>query len=140
MARIRAIEINNFRGIKHLVWLPSPGINCLIGPGDSGKSSILDAIDFCLTPRRNTQFPDADFHLLNVQTPITISVTIGELYDELKSLETYGLYLRSFDTESGNIEDEPENEAETVLTIRLTVASDLEPSWSVNIPRQSRGL
>jgi hypothetical protein len=44
MARIRKIEIQNFRGIKELVWLPSAGINCLIGPGDSGKSSILDAI------------------------------------------------------------------------------------------------
>jgi hypothetical protein len=119
MARIRAVEIDNFRGIKHLVWIPSPGINCLIGPGDSGKSSILDAIDFCLTARRNIQFTDADFHKLDVEKPITISVTIGELYDELKSLEAYGPYLRSFDAESGTIEDEPENEAETVLTVRL---------------------
>jgi hypothetical protein len=131
MARIRTVEIENFRGIKKLMWLPSPGINCLIGPGDSGKSSILDAIDFCLGARRNIQFTDADFHRLDVEAPITISVTIGELYDELKSLEAYGPYLRSFDAESGTIEDEPENEAETVLTVRLTVASDLEPSWSL---------
>jgi putative ATP-dependent endonuclease of OLD family len=131
MARIRAVEIDNFRGIKKLMWLPSPGINCLIGPGDSGKSSILDAIDFCLGARRNIQLTDADFHRLDVETPITISVTIGELYDELKSLEAYGLYLRSFDADSGTIEDEPESEAETVLTVRLTVASDLEPSWSL---------
>src|SRR5215471_11238881 len=33
--------------------LPSVGINCLIGPGDSGKSSLLDAIDYCVASNRN---------------------------------------------------------------------------------------
>jgi len=131
MARIRAIEINNLRGIKEFAWLPSPGLNCLIGPGDSGKSTILDAVDFCLGARRSIQFTDADFHRLDVQNPITISVTIGELDDGLKNLDTYGMYVRGFDAQSGTIEDEPEKDAETVLTVKLTVASDLEPSWSL---------
>src|SRR5260370_4924200 len=131
MARIRAIEINNFRGIRELLWFPSPGHNCLIGPGDSGKSSILDAVDFCLGARRNIQFTDADFYGLDVSMPIRISLTIGELDDGLKNLDSYGMYLRSFDAESGEIEDEPEKETETVLTVKLTVASDLEPSWSL---------
>ena len=131
MARIRAVEIRNFRGIKELTWCPAPGVNCLIGPGDSGKSSVLDAIDFCLGARRTVQFTDADFHQLNVETPICISVTLGELDDGLKNLDAYGMYVRGFDAESGTIEDEPEKDAETVLTVRLTVASDLEPSWSL---------
>jgi len=113
------------------MWLPSPGLNCLIGPGDSGKSSILNAVDYCLGARRNIQFTDADFYRLNVETPIRISVTIGELDDGLKNLEAYGLYVRAFDAHSGKIEDEPEKDAEIALTVRLTVASDLEPSWSL---------
>ncbi|MDF5953311.1 AAA family ATPase [Pseudomonas aeruginosa] len=48
MARIRRLIISNFRSIQALDWVPAPGINCLIGPGDSGKSSILDAIDLCV--------------------------------------------------------------------------------------------
>ena len=36
MARLRKVEIVHFRGIKSLTWLPSAGLNCLIGPGDSG--------------------------------------------------------------------------------------------------------
>ncbi len=131
MARIRAIDIHNFRGIKEFTWLPSPGLNCLIGPGDSGKSSILDAVYLCLGARRNIQFSDADFHRLDVETPINISVTLGELDEGLKNLDAYGMYLRGFDTQSGKIEDEPEKDAETVLTVRLTVAGDLEPSWSL---------
>jgi hypothetical protein len=131
MSRIRAIEISNFRGIKAFTWFPSPGLNCLIGPGDSGKTSILDAVDFCLGARRNIQFTDADFHGLDVEKPITISVTLGELDDGLKNLDAYGMYVRGFDAQSRKIEDEPEKNAETVLTARLTVGSDLEPSWSL---------
>lgn len=113
------------------MWGPTAGINCLIGPGDSGKSSILEAIDFCLGARRNIQFTDTDFHGLDVEMPITISVTLGELDEGLKNFDAYGMYLRSFDEESGSIEDEPEKDAETVLTVRLTVSSDLEPVWSL---------
>lgn len=131
MSRIRKVEILHFRGIKELTWYPAAGINCLIGPGDSGKSSILDAIDFCLGARRNILFTDADFHKLDVETPIVISVTIGELDDGLKNLDTYGMYVRGFDKKSGAIEDEPERDLETVLTLRLMVASDLEPAWSL---------
>jgi putative ATP-dependent endonuclease of the OLD family len=131
MPRIRKIEISRFRGIKEFSWLPSAGINCLIGPGDSGKSSLLDAIDLCLGARRNIQFSDADFYKLDVATPISISLAIGELDDALKSMDAYGMFLRGFDAATGKIEDEPEKDAETILTLTLTVASDLEPSWTL---------
>jgi putative ATP-dependent endonuclease of OLD family len=131
MARIRAIRIDRFRGINQLVWFPRPGLNCLIGPGDSGKSSILDAVDLCLGARRNIEFSDADFYRMDVAAPIEIVVTIGDLDDGLKNLEAYGTYLRGFDVLSETIEDEPERELETVLSLKLTVASDLEPSWSL---------
>jgi hypothetical protein len=108
MARIRVVTIENFRCIKALTWLPSPGVNCLIGPGDTGKSTILDAIDFCLGAKRNLQFTDAYFHQLNVEEPIRIAVTVGELDDSLSSLDPYGMYLRGFDSETGEVEDEPQ--------------------------------
>jgi hypothetical protein len=131
MARIRKIEVTNFRGLREFTWLPSPGINCLIGPGDSGKSSVLDAIDLCLGARRTVQFTDADFTDLDVSAPIRISLTLGELDDALKSIDAYGLFLRGFRADTGEIEDEPERDAETVLTLNLTVSSDLEPFWTL---------
>ena len=141
MARIRKVEIKHFRGIQQLEWCPKNGINCLIGPGDSGKSSILDAIDLCVGARRNCQMTDADFHLLDVETPIRISVTLGELDDRLMNMEAYGMFVRGFYAQSGQIVDEPESDAETVLTIRLTVGSDLEPIWSLVSERaEAQGL
>jgi predicted ATP-dependent endonuclease of OLD family len=77
MARIRKVEIRNFRSIARLDWFPLPGITCLIGPGDCGTSTILDAIDFCLGARRTLTFCDDDFHRLQLDQPIQISVTLG---------------------------------------------------------------
>lgn len=131
MARIRRLEIANFRGIKNLVWHPAPGLNCLIGPRDSGKSTILDAIDLCLGARRNVQFADTDFYGLDIANSISITLTLGDLDDSLKSLDSYGLFLRGYRADTGTAEDEPSHGAEVVLSLNLTVSSDLEPSWTL---------
>lgn len=131
MARIRKIEIANFRGIQLLAWCPTPGINCLIGPGDSGKSTVLDAIDLCLGARRNVQFSDADFFGLDITTPISITLTLGDLDDSMRTLESFGAFLRGYHANTGVVEDEPSAGAEVVLCLNLTVASDLEPSWTL---------
>ena len=131
MARVRFVQIRNFRGIASLDWSPSPGLNCLIGPGDSGKTTILDAIDLCIGARRSLPFSDADFHNLDIEQPISIAVTLGALPDALRSMESYGQYLRGYDASTGTLEDEPGAAIETVLTLLLTVSSDLEPAWTL---------
>lgn len=138
MPRIRIVEIHNFRSIQALRWLLSPGINCLIGPGDAGKSTMLDAIDFTIGARRNLTFSDTDFYGLQVESPIVISVTLGELPNSLMNLDAHGDFLRGFDMQTGTLEDEPRKGLETVLTVRLTVASDLEPVWTLFSERASQ--
>ena len=96
----------------------SGGDTLPLGPGDSGKSSILDAIDLCLGARRTVGFADTDFYGLVVTEPIVIAVTLGGLPDELLSLEGYGEFLRGFDAATGQIEPEPRADIETALTLR----------------------
>ena len=131
MPVIRHIDIQNFRSIKNLSWNPKPGLNCLIGPGDSGKSTILDAIDLALGARRSYSFNDADFYQLDTSSPLTITVTIGELHDDLKNVERYGFFLRGFNFETKEISDEPQPNCETVLTFKLHVDADLAPDWQL---------
>ena len=59
----------------------------LIGENNTGKTSILDALKFCLLdlgPRRRTVFDTLDFHLSNPKSepsstkPITIGITFSE--------------------------------------------------------------
>lgn len=139
MVRIRHIEIKNFRSIQSLSWYPGPGLNCLVGPGDSGKSTILDAIDLCLGARRTASFADTDFYRLDVTQPISISLTLGNLPDRLKNLDYYGDCLRGYDYKLfGDVLDEPCKDCETVITVRLTVSSDLEPAWSLYSERTAQ--
>lgn len=126
MPKIRHIEIRNFRAIKEFSWFPGPGVNCLIGPGDSGKTSILDAIDACLSVRKNMDFCDADFYELDVEGPIVVRVTLGDLPEHLMDMDTYGEVLRGFSEQKQTIEDEPGEGLEVVLTMELRIAADLE--------------
>lgn len=127
MAKIRYVEIRNFRGIRHLEWAPNPGINCLIGPGDSGKTTILDAIELCMSARRNFDFTDSVFFNLDVSKSITIQVTVGALPDHLMDLDVYGDVLRGFEQTEQELEDEPTKNHEVVLTFQLVVGG----TWSL---------
>lgn len=137
MACIRWIVIQNFRGIKQLSWQPSPGVNCLIGPGDSSKSTVLDAIDLCLGARRNVPFSDTDFHRMDTTCPINIHAIVGDLPDELLSIDSYGIFLKGYDASKGELYDEPQAHLEPVLQVSLTVESDLEPSWTIHSERSA---
>lgn len=125
MPKIRFIEVRNFRSIKSLDWAPGEGLNCLIGPGDSGKTSIIDAIEACMSVRRTLTFTDADFFQMRVAEPIIIRVTVGSLPDHLKDLDGLGDVLRGF--ADNVVQDEPRIGSEVVLTFQLLVAEDLEP-------------
>jgi len=131
MTVIRDILIKNFRGIRELRWMPGEGINCLIGHGDAGKSTILDAIEYTVGARRQINFTDADFHRCNIDDPIEIFVTLGALSRDLLNLETYGHFTRGFDKTTGAYENETRADLETVLTVRLIVRDDLEAEWGL---------
>ncbi|NLH79601.1 MAG: AAA family ATPase [Phyllobacteriaceae bacterium] len=58
---IRHLSIKRFRGIEALSWFPDKGMNMLLGGGDVGKSTILDAIAMLLSPTNATTLSDADY-------------------------------------------------------------------------------
>jgi putative ATP-dependent endonuclease of the OLD family len=129
--RIVFVEIRNFRGIKKLDWSPSPGINCLAGPGDATKTTILDAIEYALTPRSYIFADDSDFFNLDYKTPIKITITLADLPPEFCADNRYGLQLRGWNTSTQNLSDEPATGSEEALSLRLTIDQSLEARWSI---------
>ncbi|MDX7735029.1 ATP-dependent nuclease [Aeromonas caviae] len=127
--QIRQLKIRNFRGIATLDWSPERPFCCLIGAGDTGKSSILDAIEATLSPRWIV-FGEPDFHCCDTASSIVIEATVGELSRQLMSDERFGLYTRGW-SRAGELRDEPEDDDEAVLTVRLTVDATLEPVWEL---------
>ncbi|MBI6884974.1 ATP-dependent nuclease [Pseudomonas putida] len=128
--RIANLVVQNFRGLRSLIWQPgSQAMSCIIGPGDSAKTTVLDAIEATLSPRWIT-FSEPDFYLGNSLNPITIEVTIAELSKALLSDQRFGLYIRGL-ADDGTVYDEPEAHHDPALTIRLTVDATMEPVWEL---------
>lgn len=46
MPKLFHLHIENFRGIKKFDHSFNGGMTCIIGRGDSGKTTILDAISY----------------------------------------------------------------------------------------------
>lgn len=58
---IRRLTIARFRGISSLIWRPGSGVNLILGGGDVGKSTILDAIGLLLSPVNLSTLSDTDY-------------------------------------------------------------------------------
>lgn len=135
MAKIHTLKISNFKGIQKFEQVfGRTDFICLIGRGDSGKTTILDAISAVLSSNWNLTFYDSDFFNGNIEEPIEIEASLYDLPSKLLSETKYGLYkkfLNNKDEIIDDILDEDLNGEVDILTVRLRVNKDLEPKWHV---------
>lgn len=139
MAKIHSLKIKNYRGIENLEQVF--GITdfiCLIGRGDAGKTTILDAISKVLSPMWNQSFYDTDFYNGNVSNSIEIEASLYDLPDSLSNENKYGLYIRGLDKETNIIHDDIKDDHEEIITIKLKVDKSLEPKWFVVNDRENQ--
>lgn len=142
MAKIIKLEINNFRGYVNLplTFAIDQSFVCFVGRGDSGKSTILEAISVVLSPNWNLTFHDTDFYNCDTKNPIEIKASLIDFPENFLSEEKFGLYLRSLAPDSGEITDdfidETDEALKPVLTIRLFIDESLEPKWTITNTRQ----
>jgi len=131
--KLASVEIKNFRGIKYAsVLFPQDSrIICLVGAGDSGKSTLLAAIEWALWPSWSLIATDMDFYNCDTTVPIEITVSVTELPEAILREDKYGLYLRDLSKTCLGGEDEPTDGGINILTIRLTIDNSLEPKWNV---------
>lgn len=60
-AVIRQLKIEYYRGIESLTWNPEPGMNVILGGGDVGKTTILEAISLLLSPSNSLILAESDY-------------------------------------------------------------------------------
>lgn len=138
--KIYSVSIRNFRGIASaLIKLPDHAV--LIGDNNTGKSSVLEAIDLALGPDRLNRRPPVDEHdffrgaylapepvegLEGVAPPpapeIEIVVTITNLSEE--QLARFGGSVEWLNRTTGEFYDQPNptgiDAAEIVAALRVT--------------------
>lgn len=132
--RLKHVSIKNFRGTKQadLTFPDEQRLVCLIGPGDSTKSTILTAIHYALWPSWNLSVSSSDFYDCNTDEQICIEVSFDEFPDSFLKEQKYGLYLRG----SWNAEADEPTETNCFLTARLIINDSFEPQWSIVCKRQ----
>ena len=96
---IRRIDIHNYHGIQCLEWRIPKGKRflCLIGPGDVGKTSILDAVYLALSDRWSLSISDTDFFKIDVNNPIVIRVALSDLSNDILRHRVLGMELSGID-------------------------------------------
>jgi putative ATP-dependent endonuclease of the OLD family len=129
---IRSLTIDRFRGLEHLAWRPPSRVNCLIGAGDVGKSTILAAIELVLDPRASPATSEYDYYRRRVEEGFAITAVLGDLEDDVVSaMRTPPLH----GWREGTLTALPDEDgAEAVLVARVTGSPDLELSHILVAP------
>jgi putative ATP-dependent endonuclease of the OLD family len=128
---IRLLRIERFRGIERLEWRPAPGLNVIVGPGDTCKSTILEAIGALLSPAPNMNISEFDYFRREIDKGFEIeaALTVGD-GSILKSDRFPLPPLRGWC--EGQLTDLPdEGGAEAVMLCRLTGTPDQEAVYEV---------
>lgn len=132
MVKIHTLKISNFRSIQTFEQVfGMTDFACIIGRGDSGKTTILDSISLVLSPSWNLSFFDTDFYDCNIKKNIEIEVTLYDLPEKLLREDKYGFFINGLNKETNVISDNLNENDEPALSIKLLVKSDLEPKWFV---------
>jgi len=144
--KIYSIAIENFRGIRSAkLILPDHAV--LIGDNNTGKSSVLEAIDLVLGPDRLSRRPPVDEHdfyqgkylavanegaqgAVPPEAPkITVEVTITDLSSEQQA--RFGDYVEWLKTSTGEFYDAPDpagvDAADISAALRVTFIGAYDP-------------
>jgi putative ATP-dependent endonuclease of OLD family len=71
------LNIERFRGIQGLPWYPATGVNVILGGGDVGKTTILDAIALLLAPTNTTALSDTDYYRRDVDAGFLVEAIMS---------------------------------------------------------------
>lgn len=125
------LKIENFRGIKHFENYFNQNLICFVGRGDSGKSTILEAISYVLCGATNIDIRETDFYNCDTSLKICIELSVKDLPKEMLVDSKWGLYIRGFKNNEiiDDITTLGSENYEKVVTIKFEVDDTLEAKW-----------
>jgi putative ATP-dependent endonuclease of the OLD family len=119
---IRYLSIEHFRGIDALEWFPHDGINCLLGPGDARKTTVLNAVAMLLDPRPPGQASEFDYYLRRLESGFRITAVIAGIEEAMAGQRVPP--LRGW--KDGKLRAIPDDGAEAVIVAKVTGTPELE--------------
>lgn len=133
---IRRLSIERFRGITALAWHPAPGVNVILGGGDVGKTTILEAIALLLSPTNAGTITDTDYYRRDVSAGFVIEAVMtlpadSGINDQVR--ESWPWHWNGTDAAVPAADGEGEP-GEPVYKLRVRGTEDLELAFEVVQP------
>lgn len=125
--RVRCLRIDRFRAIEHLQFKPGPR-TVILGPNNSGKSTILEALDLLLHHGLGRPRPapsEVDYYGRNPHAGFEIEAVIGELDGDFRAEIRH--HLEGWHEQQGEVIAEPDGDGiEAVVRVRVRASADLD--------------
>lgn len=140
-AVIRQLSIERFRGIRQLKWNPGAGLNVLLGGGDVGKTTILEAIALLLNPSNAAVVSESDYYdrktaegfVIQAVLSLPLTTDIGQHQKLFWPWEWNGKEAVMPIVSGDNQHDIPAP-ADPVYRLQVRGTPDLELSWEIVQP------
>ncbi len=132
---IYCLTITRFRGIQELVWHPGRGVNIILGGGDVGKTTILDAVGLLFSPTNGSSISDTDYYRRNIDEEFVIEATVSlpfdtGIHDQLKPAWPWNWSGTQAVVPSADAEEL----SEPVYRLRVRGTADLELAYEILQP------
>jgi len=130
------LSIVRFRGIEALSWRPAKGANVILGGGDVGKTTILEAIALLLSPTNAVTVSDTDYYMRKVDAEFSIEGVFAlppesGINDQLKP--SWPWEWNGTEAVVPNAEGEGQK-GEAVYVLRVRGTEDLELTFEIVQP------
>lgn len=139
--KILKLSIERFRGIQVMEWNPAPGMNIILGGGDTGKTTILDAIALLFSPSNALVLSEADYWQRKVDAEFRIQAVVELSPDsEISHQQKFAWPWEWDGTDAicpadGDVEPElPATSKRPVYRLQVRGTSDLEVNWEIVQP------
>lgn len=134
---IYQLTIERFRGISKLTWNPACGVNVLLGGGDVGKTTILDAIGLLFSPTNGIAVLDTDFNGRKEDDGFLIEAIVALPADGGINQLTKPAWPWAWTGSEAIVPDHEDNGAppgEAVYRLRVSGTVELELSYEIVQP------
>lgn len=134
---LKHLSIQRFRGLHDFSWTPGPRLNLLLGGGDAGKTTILEAIALLLSPSNSVQVSEADYWKCDVESGFVIegAFSIPPQSDALEDLRKTAWPWR-WNGKNPIIPDlaGEESPGDPVVLLRVAGSDDFEVAHGIHQP------
>lgn len=138
-SKILKLTINKFRGIQELEWYPSKGTNFILGGGDTGKTTVLEAVDLLFSPSTSFNVSETDYWMRDTATIFAIEAVVrlgGEVDINTQPNMAYPWH---WDGKEAVVPDSNEEKGENdeVYRVRFTANEQQETLWEIVQPDEN---